>query len=101
VCSPISPGLAAIRSHNDRTSGGSVSVCLMKATTFQISSSDSTPSHVGMPLIRMPCLVTQNNHASSSCGMRSMNCGAGGLNLSRIGLIDAFAPPWQKAQCSS
>jgi hypothetical protein len=30
-----------------------------------------------------------------------MSCGAGGLNLFCIGLVFAFAPPWQNAQCSS
>ena len=54
-----------------------------------------------MPVMRTPCLITQNSHASSSCGMRLINCGAGGFNLSCIGLIFAFAPPWQNAQCSS
>ena len=33
-----------------------------------------------------------HSHASSSCGMRLINCGVGGLNLSCIGLIAMMIP---------
>src|SRR3954465_11153903 len=91
----------AIARHCVSTAAGSLSLFLMKPMIFHIASSDIARSHVGIVVVRTPCFVTQNNHARSSWGMRLISCGAGGLNLSCIGLIFACAPPWQSAQCCS
>ena len=65
--------------HAAWVSGGSFPLFLMNATIFQISSSERS-THAGIPVMRTPCLVTQKIQEGGSWGMRSISCGAGGLN---------------------
>jgi hypothetical protein len=50
-------GVAAILCHADRTSGGSLSLCLMNAVIFHISSSERIPSRKSRPCLQLGCSI--------------------------------------------